>query len=97
MRVRSEHPAGLQHSFQRRRDVALVFLESAFTQELPARFFFDRPIAEAHQRPVTHVAQQSHPRLLFGEWFSTDVFGDEGVGPKCGAIWEIVETMRAKF
>ena len=90
-----EDPAGFEHAFERRGDVALVFLEAAFTEKLAGGFFFDDPIAKAHEGPVADVTEQTVPGFFVGERLA-DELGDARIAPEGGTVGEVVEGMRAQ-
>ena len=90
-----EDPAGFEHAFERRGDVALVFLEAAFTEKLAGGFFFDDPIAKAHEGPVADITEQTVPGLFLAERLA-DELGDAKIAPEGGTVGEVVEGMRAQ-
>ena len=62
-------------------DGAVVVEEADFADEVAGGFFFDEPGAEAEQRPVAGVAEETCPGLFGGEGLAADVADDDGVGP----------------
>src|SRR5262249_44673540 len=92
-RSRNQPPAGFHHSLHRRVQVALVLLKAAFAKKFAAPFVFNRQIAEAHQRPVADIAQESHPRLFFAEGPAANVACYLGIAPQCRAIRKILKPM----
>jgi len=91
--VGKKDPADFGNAFNRGLEIALVFGETGFTKIIAGGFFFNDPVAEAQQEPVSDVAQQASPRFFFGEGFAGDEFGDDGIGPEFGAVGEVGEAV----
>jgi len=92
---RQKDPSGFEQAFEGWFDVALIFLEPAFTKECAGRFFFDGPIAKTQQGPMADIAEQTVPRFFQGELFA-DELRYTRIAPECGAVGKIVESVRAQ-
>src|SRR5271166_4830534 len=95
--LRDEDPSDFRHTLERWLQVALVVGESHLPDEIAGRLLLRHPIAETQQRPVSHIAQQPRPGLLFGMWLAADVAIDLGVGPHRGGGGEIVHAMTTEL
>src|ERR1700677_2656787 len=89
MRFGGEHPADFGQVLQGAFDIAFIIGEPDLAYEVTRRLFFDRPIAEAKHRPMTHVTQESGPSLLFGKRLTAEVASYNWIGPHGGAGREI--------
>src|ERR1700733_4618717 len=64
---RRQHPSDFRRFLDWRLHVSLVIRESHLADEVAGILFLHHPIAEAQQRPMTHVTQQPGPRFFLGE------------------------------
>jgi hypothetical protein len=97
MRSGGEHPADFGQVLQGAFDIAFIIGEPDLAYEITRRLFFDRPIAEAEQRPMTRVTQESGPSFLFGKSLTAEVASYNRIGPHGGAGRKIIQAMPPQF
>src|SRR5580704_404912 len=63
-RAGAKHPAHFRNAGERFAAVALALVEACGAEKFSARSFLDRPIAEAHDLPMSRRAEKTRPGVF---------------------------------